>query len=949
MFTDILKNRMLPATARTVWMVALLLVAVGSIFAPELKGQNTQILYRVNAGGDQIDAEPINWSADQAATFTHGSAKKGNPSPYLTITDELTEDLAFGVPGFTGTNDTGYPNKLFATERFSVSRNKISQTWDFPVSVPGMYTVNLLFAEIWEGAQDPGKRVFDVAVENKVVSEQFDATAAAGWNVALVQSYKVEVTDGNLDIDLLKEIQNPAIKGIEIIGPKGANANLPPQFAKLPLVRAEAGEIINATFTTTEKDGDAVTLSLSVKDQNGVAITPGTYTFTDKGDGTATLVWPTKPTDAVFYNATITATDKDGAVSKKFIITISEKVTKFLYRINAGGSALDDVSDSERMPFAADSPATPSEYVNEGSFYSTNKPVTVNPSVPAYVPLALFQTERFSEIVDGANMTWSFPVPDGAAVNVRIYLAEIFLTQESIENKKHRIFDIIINGDTVERAIDVFEEAGNYVGIMRSYNVTSNGSVTISFGAFANNPSVKGFEIIEIKPLTLSFTKKDATCFGGTGAATVKATGGTGPYTINWGTGIDPQQLLAGTYKVIVTDASGQEKSVEITIQQPEALSVTIEAANATAANATDGTATATVSGGTEPYTYAWGDGVNPEALGAGDYTLTVTDANGCSISEDFTIGDPETLAVDIKTTNPACFGGTGTAAVTVTGGTEPYTTVWQNNADPEALPAGEHTVVVTDAMGAQIEKKVVITQPESALAVVVNTVDASAFGAKDGSASLEISGGVSPYNILWGANNSNALAAGTYHPVVKDAAGCEKEVEVVIGQPAGLSVEVQVTNATCDTAGFVTLTIEGGTFPYNTRWSNNVNPDSLLAGTYQVTVTDANKASVTQEVIVGLDCEEPTAVDNPENEDLAFKLYPVPGDGLLHISLPNSLAGQTGTVRIYSTTGQQVFVQKTSFLNDAAIDISHFKKGTYIMEVIVNNKVFKRRFVVTR
>ena len=928
-------------------VLAILLIFALFIHASELKGQENEVLYRVNAGGPQFEDEPISWSTDQAATSVRGVAKKGTPSPYLTFTNISDEDQAYAIPTFTdGTNETGYSSGLFATERFSNSRNKISQTWDFPVSIAGTYTVNLLFAEIWENAQQPGVRIFGISIEDSVVADSLDLVAEVGWKVATVKTYEVEVSDGNLDINLLKIKQNPAIKGIEIIGPAGANANLPPQFTSVPLVRGEAGETLNATFTTSEKDGDPVSLALTVKTLSGDTLISDstTYTFTDNGDGTGTLVWATQPTDIFSYNATITATDKDGTASKNFTITVSEKVKNILYRINAGGMELQDASDTLRLPFSADLDTIPSAHRTGGEIYQTDNPVTLHSSVPAYVPIELFQTERFSD-----SMQWSFPVPAGTSVNVRFYLAEIFLREEGVNSNESigpRVFDIIIDEDTVEKAIDVFEEVGADVGIMRSYYVISDSAINIRFGAIAEFPSIKGIEIIQADSLIVTVTKQDATCFGGNGSAVVEVTGGIGPYEINWGNEVNPEQLLAGTYEVTISDAGGQQVVQEVIINQPEALAVTITTENATP-GASDGSASASVSGGVEPYAYNWGEGVNPEALSAGNYTLTVTDSLGCTASKEFTIGDPDSLVVGVQVTNPSCFGGTGSAEVSITGGTEPYEVVWADGVNPEALPAGEYTVTVSDTSGQQVEKKVTITQPETELNIEVNTTDASEFGASDGSAALEVSGGTAPYSIIWGDIDPNALPAGTYNVTVKDAIGCEKEVEITIEQPAELTVEITKTDATCEAAGTATLDIQGGTFPYDVAWGNNANPDSLAAGTYQVVVTDANDVSVTKEVEIILDCEGPVATEDPKEKDLLLKLYPVPVDNFINISVPSSIADKEGMMRIYTTDGQKILEQQVNTLDLPAVHVGHLSKGTYILEITTKDKVLKSRFLL--
>ncbi|SFR48966.1 Galactose oxidase, central domain [Robiginitalea myxolifaciens] len=174
-------------------------------------------LYRVNAGGASTastDADPTPWAADQAAGTANGTAVLGTPSPYV---NTAAEDITFGVvqPG-AFTNTTGYPNDIFLVERYNTLAVPDNMQWDFPVA-NGFYTVNLLFAEVWTGAQAADIREFDVVIEGALVLDNHDQTEVYGWATAAVESFLVEVTDGNLDIDFIMEIQNPAIKGIEIL------------------------------------------------------------------------------------------------------------------------------------------------------------------------------------------------------------------------------------------------------------------------------------------------------------------------------------------------------------------------------------------------------------------------------------------------------------------------------------------------------------------------------------------------------------------------------------------------------------------------------------------------------------------------------------------------------------------------------------------------------------
>ncbi|GAB4398930.1 MAG: hypothetical protein OHK0053_18310 [Microscillaceae bacterium] len=178
-----------------------------------------EILYRVNAGGATITDATKNWEADQSNGGANNTAVNGTPSPYLQLNGITGEDLTYGVnlatlaPAFV--NNTGYPNALFAVERYNTLPVPNNMQWNFPVP-NGSYLVKLLFAEIWTGAQETGIRVFDVNIEGQTVLNDLDQTAKYGWNTAAVETFTVTVTDGNLDIDFIQIVQNPVIKGIEI-------------------------------------------------------------------------------------------------------------------------------------------------------------------------------------------------------------------------------------------------------------------------------------------------------------------------------------------------------------------------------------------------------------------------------------------------------------------------------------------------------------------------------------------------------------------------------------------------------------------------------------------------------------------------------------------------------------------------------------------------------------
>ncbi|WP_020568721.1 malectin domain-containing carbohydrate-binding protein [Neolewinella persica] len=196
------------------------------------------VLYRVNAGGPLTatnDVDPTDWSVDQATTGSgtaNGTAANGTPSQYIDLTAPAA-DLTYGPPANTTlTNTTGYPDALFLTERYSTVANPNNMNWAFPVD-NGDYTVNLLLAESFFTANDA--RIFDVEIEGALVLDDLDLFASYGNNVAAVETFSVTVTDGVLDINFLKgSVNNPAIKGIEILGGGSPPVNTAPVVDVVP-------------------------------------------------------------------------------------------------------------------------------------------------------------------------------------------------------------------------------------------------------------------------------------------------------------------------------------------------------------------------------------------------------------------------------------------------------------------------------------------------------------------------------------------------------------------------------------------------------------------------------------------------------------------------------------------------------------------------------------------
>jgi len=375
-------------------------------------------------------------------------------------------------------------------------------------------------------------------------------------------------------------------------------------------------------------------------------------------------------------------------------------------------------------------------------------------------------------------------------------------------------------------------------------------------------------------PLTLSTSATNVDCFGNTnGSATVNASGGTSPYTYSWTNGANQiinqttatvTNLAAGLYTVTATDTNNCVSSTSAVIFQPLApLSAT---ANLTAVDCkgnSSGSIDLTVSGGTSAYTFNWNNGDSTEDLvgiSAGNYAVTITDANGCSESYTFTITEPaENLNTVFTTNNVLCFGeNTGSITTSTTGGTAPYTYLWntgQTSSNITGLVANNYSLTITDNNNCTNTINPTINEPAQALTLSESNIDVSCFGGANGSIDLSVIGGTAPYSFEWfNASNTTLteisedlvnLSSNTYTVVSTDANNCSETISILISEPvAPISLTHTIDNVNCNggSDGAINITTLGGTPGYTFSWSNGMNTEDLSnvsAGDYTLTVTD--------------------------------------------------------------------------------------------------------------
>ncbi|MGM0624244.1 MAG: gliding motility-associated C-terminal domain-containing protein [Bacteroidota bacterium] len=383
--------------------------------------------------------------------------------------------------------------------------------------------------------------------------------------------------------------------------------------------------------------------------------------------------------------------------------------------------------------------------------------------------------------------------------------------------------------------------------------------------------------ITEPEPLLASLTSTAVDCNGdATGSLELSVSGGTEPYTYAWDNGASTanlQNITAGTYSLTITDDNGCSTSLSGEVTEPfQALGSSIEHSEISCNDASDASVDVDVWGGTPFYTYAWSNGSSSQDLTnvpAGTYTVSITDNNGCSMTQSVDISNPPALSHTSYSTNNDCYGDTdGTAGVEVSGGTEPYTYNWANSdymlsyniPELENLIADDYFLTVTDAHGCSLTETFTVTSPD-ALEISISGTDATSYGASDGQIDLDVEGGTPAYSYNWSNGVSSEdnpdVPAGDYSVDVIDSNGCQVSASIVIEQPlSALEYTYTQENVNCNggSDGAVTLHATGGVKPYTYLWSNGSTLDyltDLQAGTYFCTLTDANNTEFVDSVII--------------------------------------------------------------------------------------------------
>jgi len=402
-------------------------------------------------------------------------------------------------------------------------------------------------------------------------------------------------------------------------------------------------------------------------------------------------------------------------------------------------------------------------------------------------------------------------------------------------------------------------------------------------------PATQIVTLSEPDSLALSISVDAISCSAGNDASiTMTATGGTADYTYsidgtNFQTDNTFENLSAGTYSLTVNDANSCAATANLTITEPSVIVLMPSATPVSCNGGEDGTATITPTGGTPSFTYIWDANANNQStqtatgLATGTYTVTVTDANDCASTAQINITEPDAMTLTSTNTAASCNGGIdGTATITANNGATPYTYQWDTNASNQngptavGLALGSYAVTVTDANGCEVSEQVDVPELSSLEYTTAGTL-LNCFGDANGIATVQVNSGTEPYIYSWNTTPPQTtaaaidLASGTYIVTITDGGGCGEVVSIDVTEPDELTVDILPTPALCTGAeGAISSSISGGTAPYTYAWDNGTNLADInaIAGTYTLTLTDANGCSTSAQSTI----TEPTPLSFTAN-----------------------------------------------------------------------------------
>ncbi len=479
--------------------------------------------------------------------------------------------------------------------------------------------------------------------------------------------------------------------------------------------------------------------------------------------------------------------------------------------------------------------------------------------------------------------------------------------------------------------------------------INGNGCLTIDT-AFVSEP----------QPILPNLSTTQPTCAGECdGTATVGPTGGVAPYSYDWSPDTiagdstsNVTGLCAGGYTLVISDSVGCTTNVDVLIIEPTAITATATLAPITCNGACDATISLVAAGGTGQLEYLWSPDPGPGqgtdsvfALCAGDWTVVISDTNGCDTTFTFSITDPPVLLVDMSTSDNLCFGDcAGSASAAVSGGTAPYTFTWttaggglvaQGDTAVGGLCAGDYILQVVDTNGCVLPTPFSIGQGAALQAALAFTGE-TCNGPCDGVATVQPGGGAGGYSIAWVGPDGNVFAtdtagvsglcAGNWTVTITDSLGCDSVFSFTLLPYAPIQPNEQVTQILCHGAcnGSVTLATTGGLGAFIFDWTPtppnvdaNGSATGLCPGDWSVTITD------------GVDCDTTLTFTITEPEAITIAL-----DGVVNASCNTAADGAINTTIGGGTPSLDISWTGPNGFSADTDDINSLVPGDYTVTV---------------
>jgi gliding motility-associated-like protein len=429
--------------------------------------------------------------------------------------------------------------------------------------------------------------------------------------------------------------------------------------------------------------------------------------------------------------------------------------------------------------------------------------------------------------------------------------------------------------------------------------------------------------------ITASGTVENPTCESpNSGKISLNVQGGQPPLTYLWSNGAitkDLSGLSAGNYQVRITDSKGCIIQSSFAVTSPQAVQLDSKMTQPSCEGSLSGEIEVQTSGGKAPFTYLWNTGQitsKLSGLGAGTYSVRVTDASGCTAEKQFVLSYQSSLKIASSTKQDVtCFGSAvGKIDLVLSGASGAIQVAWSDGStalNRTNLAPGSYSVSIKDQF-CEISSTYQIVGPSAALSTSASIQNPTCAG-NDGRINLNPQGGTAPYSYRWSngllTKDVSGLGPGRYQVDITDKNGCTFQASYDLASPLPISLELDIREPSCQgkSDGMLALKVTGGNAPYTFLWSNGATQNSiqnLAAGTYKVKITDNTGCSVEKEYILTNQSQLTVSVLN---------LQPVSCSG-----------GNDGKIVLGITGAKGAFKIKWEDDNSSSLERTNLKAGTY-------------------